>query len=116
MKGNVLIHGATMVLPNETGAGDLRIRDGVIHAIALGGSLEPMDDELLIDGTGLHLMPGMIAPQVHFRDPGQPEKEDLGFRLCSGRERRHHLVLGHAQQQAFHHQPQRHGIQTQNSL
>ena len=78
MKGNVLIHGATMVLPNETGAGDLRIRDGVIHAIALGGSLEPMDDELLIDGTGLHLMPGMIDPQVHFRDPGQPEKEDLG--------------------------------------
>ena len=78
MKGNVLIHGATMVLPNETGAGDLRIRDGVIHAIALGGTLEPMDDELLIDGTGLHLMPGMIAPQVHFRDPGQPEKEDLG--------------------------------------
>ena len=78
MKGNVLIHGATMVLPNETGAGDLRIRNGVIEAIALGGTLEPMDDELLIDGTGLHLMPGMIDPQVHFRDPGQPEKEDLG--------------------------------------
>ena len=78
MKGNVLIHGATMVLPNETGAGDHRSRDGVIHAIALGGTLEPMDDELLIDGTGLHLMPGMIDPQVHFRDPGQPEKEDLG--------------------------------------
>ena len=78
MKGNVLIHGATMVLPNETGEGDLRIRNGVIEAIALGGTLEPMDDELLIDGTGLHLMPGMIDPQVHFRDPGQPEKEDLG--------------------------------------
>jgi dihydroorotase len=78
MKGNVLIHGATMVLPNETGTGDLRIRDGVIHSIALGGTLEPMDDELVIDGTGLHLMPGMIDPQVHFRDPGQPEKEDLG--------------------------------------
>ena len=65
-EGNVLIHGATMVLPNETGVGDLRIRNGVIEAIALGGTLEPMDDELLIDGTGLHLMPGMIDPQVHF--------------------------------------------------
>ena len=77
MSGNILIHGATMVLPNETGVGDLRIRDGVIHTVALGETLQAMDDELFIDGTGLHLMPGMIDPQVHFRDPGQPEKEDL---------------------------------------
>ena len=40
--------------------------------------LQHDDDELLIDGTGLHLLPGVIDPQVHFRDPGQPEKEDLG--------------------------------------
>ena len=78
MSGNVLIHGATMVLPNHTGVGDLRIRNGLIDAIALGSTLEPMDDELFIDGTGLHLLPGIIDPQCHFRDPGQPEKEDLG--------------------------------------
>ena len=78
MTGNILIHGATMVLPGETGVGDLRIRGGLIERIALGETLEPMDDELFVDGTGLHLMPGMIDPQVHFRDPGQPEKEDLG--------------------------------------
>lgn len=78
MNGNVLIHGATMVLPNETGIGDLRIRNGLIDAIAMGSTLEPMDDELFIDGTGLHLLPGIIDPQCHFRDPGQPEKEDLG--------------------------------------
>ena len=78
MNGNILIHGATMVLPNETGVGDLRIREGVIEKVALGQTLEPMDDELFVDGTGLYLMPGMIDPQVHFRDPGQPEKEDLG--------------------------------------
>ena len=78
MNGNILIHGATMVLPDETGVGDLRIRGGLIERIALGETLEPLDDELYIDGTGLYLMPGMIDPQVHFRDPGQPEKEDLG--------------------------------------
>lgn len=78
MNGNVLIHGATMVLPNETVIGDLRIRNGLIDAIAMGSTLEPMDDELFIDGTGLHLLPGIIDPQCHFRDPGQPEKEDLG--------------------------------------
>jgi dihydroorotase len=78
MTGNILIHGATMVLPSETGVGDLRIRGGLIEKIALGETLEPMEDELFVDGTGLYLMPGMIDPQVHFRDPGQPEKEDLG--------------------------------------
>ena len=56
MSGNVLIHGATMVLPNHTGVGDLRIRNGLIDAIAMGSTLEPMDDELFIDGTGLHLL------------------------------------------------------------
>ena len=78
MEGNLLIHGATMVLPNETGVGDLRIRNGVIEAVALGETLKPLDDELFIDGRGLHLLPGIIDPQCHFRDPGQPEKEDLG--------------------------------------
>ena len=73
MNGNILIHGATMVLPNETGVGDLRIRGGLIQRIALGETLEPLDDELYVDGTGLYLMPGMIDPQVHFRDPRQPE-------------------------------------------
>ena len=75
--GNILITGATMVLPNGTVTGDLRITDGVISEISTDANLEPRDDELLLDATGLHLLPGMIDPQVHFRDPGQPEKEDL---------------------------------------
>lgn len=78
MNGNILIQGATMVLPEATKEGDLRIRNGVIETIALSEPLEPLEDELFIDGRGLHLMPGMIDPQCHFRDPGQPEKEDLG--------------------------------------
>jgi len=78
MLGHVLIHGATMVTPDATGVGDLRIRNGIIDTISLGKALTPLDDELYIDGRGLHLLPGMIDPQCHFRDPGQPEKEDLG--------------------------------------
>lgn len=78
MNGNVLIHGATMVLNDETSVGDLRIRNGLIEAIVIGQSMEPLEDELFIDGRGLHLLPGIIDPQCHFRDPGQPEKEDLG--------------------------------------
>jgi len=67
-----------MVLPNATKIGDLRITDGIISEIADSGALESLDGEMFVDGTGLHLLPGCIDPQVHFRDPGQPDKEDLG--------------------------------------
>ena len=74
----MLIRGATMVLPGQTIIGDLRIKTGVIETIDPTGTLIPHEDELLVDAEGLHLLPGMIDPQCHFRDPGQPEKEDLG--------------------------------------
>ena len=76
--GNLLISGATMLLPDATKQGDLRITNGIIAEIGDAGSLDNYDDEMFVDGTGLHLLPGIIDPQVHFRDPGQPEKEDLG--------------------------------------
>ena len=76
--GNLLISGATMLLPDATKQGDLRITNGIIAEIGDAGSLDNHDDEMFVDGTGLHLLPGIIDPQVHFRDPGQPEKEDLG--------------------------------------
>lgn len=39
----------------------------------------------VIDATGLHLIPGVIDDQVHFRDPGLTHKEDLatGSRACA---------------------------------
>lgn len=77
MNGNILITGAQMVLPSGIKTGDLRITDGVISEITTDSTLEPKDGEQVHDATGLHLLPGIIDPQVHFRDPGQPEKEDL---------------------------------------
>ena len=58
MKGNILIRGATMTLPTQTVLGDLRVRDGIIHSIAVEGTLEPLEDELFIDAEGLHLYAG----------------------------------------------------------
>lgn len=78
MTGNILISGATMVLPDTTKLGDLRISDGIITEVSDSGTLDSHEGEMFVDGTGLHLLPGCIDPQVHFRDPGQPEKEDLG--------------------------------------
>ena len=77
MKGNMLIQNGTMYLQKKAEIGDLRIKSGVISTIATGGGLEPNGEEVVIDATGLHLLPGAIDPHVHFRDPGQPEKEDL---------------------------------------
>jgi dihydroorotase len=39
----------------------------------------------VIDGSGLHLFPGVIDPQVHFREPGLTHKEDLehATRACA---------------------------------
>ena len=78
MTGNILISGATMVLPDTTKLGDLRISDGIITEVSGPGTLDSHEGEMFVDGTGLHLLPGCIDPQVHFRDPGQPEREDLG--------------------------------------
>ena len=76
--GDLLILNATMVLPDQTVLGDLRVENGTISKIAINGGMEPKEDERVIDASGLYLLPGIIDPQVHFREPGQPEKEDLG--------------------------------------
>ena len=87
----LLIQNAMMVLPDRIVEGDLRVRRNVgfsgrlytsgssIEEIAPGGGLTPKigSQEEIIDATGLHLLPGAIDPHVHFRDPGNPEKEDL---------------------------------------
>ncbi|MEC7273554.1 MAG: amidohydrolase family protein, partial [Candidatus Thermoplasmatota archaeon] len=72
-----------MVLPETTVIGDLLIADGIISQIQPGGGIEANENTRTIDATGLHLLPGIIDPQVHFRDPGQPEKEDLYTGSCA---------------------------------
>ena len=39
--------------------------------------------EETIDASGLHLLPGVIDDQVHFRDPGLTHKEDLHTGSCA---------------------------------
>jgi dihydroorotase len=54
--------------------GDLACERGLIAKI--GPSLDAQADEM-IDAGGKLLLPGTIDPQVHFREPGAPHKEDL---------------------------------------
>lgn len=83
---SVLINQARILLPNgDFLHGDVAIIDGKIVEIApeidhhaLGG-----DDWEIIDAEGLTLLPGVIDPQVHFREPGLEYKEDLYTASCA---------------------------------
>jgi dihydroorotase len=73
MSQTLTIRQAQMVLPGQIFRGDLQVRHGKITA--LGEQLPP--EGTVIDADGLHLLPGVIDPQVHFREPGNAHKEDL---------------------------------------
>jgi dihydroorotase len=64
------------VVVNHDGAGprDLGLANGRIAEI---GSLAHADAAERIDCSGLHILPGVIDSQVHFREPGAMHKEDL---------------------------------------
>jgi dihydroorotase len=69
-----LIRHADCVLPDGVRRIDVLIEDDRI------ADLDPprtahVDD--VVDAGGLHLLPGVIDDQVHFRDPGLTHKEDL---------------------------------------
>ena len=65
MSGSILVTGASMVLPAGIAVGDLRITNGVISEISIDSKLNPNDGEHVYDAAGLHLLPGIIDPQVH---------------------------------------------------
>lgn len=71
----LLIQNADVLLPSgEFVLGDVRIDSDRIAEV--GRELGSGDAEI-IDATGLTLLPGVIDPQVHFREPGLEYKEDL---------------------------------------
>lgn len=81
---NLLICQAQILLPDGSLLqGDVRINEGKIAQIA--PQIAATDTDTIIDATGLTLLPGVIDPQVHFREPGLEYKEDLytASRACA---------------------------------
>jgi dihydroorotase len=71
---SVLFKNIEMVLKTGVHTGDVLVQHGKIAKI--GPSL-PEHAEVIVKEKGLVLMPGVVDPHVHFRDPGFPHKETI---------------------------------------
>ena len=71
---DLVVHGGVCVTPHGPLRADLGVRNGRIAAL---GRLRAGTADATIDATGLHVLPGVIDTQVHFREPGDEHKEDL---------------------------------------
>ena len=71
---DLLITGGTIVNHDGIHKGDIGIKDGKILDMGALGD-RPADQVLKADN--LHVLPGVIDTQVHFREPGLTHKEDL---------------------------------------
>ena len=71
---NLIVRGGTLVSHDGIARADLAVRDGRIAAI---GELASASAGETLEAGGLHVLPGVIDTQVHFREPGAEHKEDL---------------------------------------
>jgi dihydroorotase len=71
---DLILKGGTVVNHDGSGVRDVGVRDGRIVAI---GALSSAQAGRVLDCSGLHVLPGVIDSQVHFREPGLDHKEDL---------------------------------------
>jgi dihydroorotase len=71
---DLILKGGIVVNHDGEGPRDLGIRAGRFVAI---DDLSCASAGKVIDCRGLHLLPGVIDTQVHFREPGLTHKEDL---------------------------------------
>ncbi len=75
MQSRTLIKNATIVNEGKSFKADVLVVGGKIERIA--EMISPKSSETkVIDADGLHLLPGVIDDQVHFRDPGLTHKGD----------------------------------------
>jgi dihydroorotase len=72
---NYLIKNVSMVNEGRISTADLLLKNGRIEKIGMG--LQPSFAVTEINGEGLHLLPGAIDDQVHFREPGLTHKATI---------------------------------------
>lgn len=71
---DLLIRDGVCVTPSGRVEADVALKDGRIAAL---GKLDATQAQEVFDAKGLHVLPGVVDPQCHFREPGLTHKEDL---------------------------------------
>lgn len=71
---DLILTGGTVVNHDGEGRRDIGLNGGRIAAI---GDLGQASAGETVDCRGLHILPGVVDSQVHFREPGLEHKEDL---------------------------------------
>ena len=71
---DLILRGGTCVTPAGVAEADVGVRRGRIVAI---GALAKTGAAEVVDCARLHVLPGVIDTQVHFREPGLEHKEDF---------------------------------------
>jgi len=74
MHADLLVKNGTVISHRGIEITSIAIKDGKIVAL---GDLGHVDADNVIDAKGLHVLPGVIDTQVHFREPGLEYKENL---------------------------------------
>ena len=71
---DLIIKGGTVATPGGIGVTDIAVSGGRVVEI---GSFDAKQAGEVFEAHGLHVLPGVIDTQVHFREPGLEWKEDL---------------------------------------
>lgn len=71
---DLIIRGGTIVTPDKKEEADIAVNAGKVVAV---GDLAGDHGDKIISARGLHILPGVVDTQVHFREPGLVHKEDL---------------------------------------
>jgi dihydroorotase len=71
---DLILKGGTVVNQDGEGVRDIAVKAGRIVAI---GDMSGLKAAEVLDCRNLHILPGVIDSQVHFREPGATHKEDL---------------------------------------
>ncbi|HXK57862.1 MAG TPA: amidohydrolase family protein, partial [Gammaproteobacteria bacterium] len=75
MTKSILVKNALMVNDGHILEGDLLMAGGRIQRI--DAEIPATGDVRILEADGRALLPGMIDDQVHFREPGAPQKADM---------------------------------------
>lgn len=71
---DLLLKGGICATPGGLVDADIAVYQGRITALGALGDAEAAE---VVEARGLHVLPGVIDTQVHFREPGHEHKEDL---------------------------------------